>query len=207
MSSPSQEVTDLLEAVTLGDEDAFTRLFTVVYDKLHQLAHAAMRKERPGITLQTTALVHEAYLRLVKTKDLKWQNRAHFFCVAARAMRRILVDRARSSKTAKRGGGRDPLPLEAIQKIGWGIAPSDDPFEDLEALDGALEKMGLDESQKRKCSVVDLHFFVGLTFDQISEVLNVSVGTIYRDWEFTRAWLRRELERSARGGNGANAEN
>jgi RNA polymerase sigma factor (TIGR02999 family) len=194
MSKPTEDVTLLLEAVFAGDQDAGRKLFSIVYRELHALAHTAMRREIPGNPLQTTALVHEAYIRLVQYKDERWENRAHFFSTAARAMRRILVDEARSRKAAKRGYGHCPVPLDELKEPGQ-KEEAQDPFEDLEALDRALDKLSAQESHKRKCTVVELRFFVGLTLEQTADVLAVSIATVKRDWEFTRAWLRREVNR------------
>ena len=188
-----EDVTLLLEAVAAGDRHAGKELFTIVYRKLHALAHAAMRKERPGHTLQTTALVHEAYLRLVPEKDKGWTNRAHFFGTAATAMRRILVDEARKKKAAKRGLGLRPLSLDALSESEQEVAPYDDPFGDLEKLDHALEKLKTLTGHERKCTVVELRYFVGLTLEETAEALDLSLATVKRDWECTKAWLLREM--------------
>lgn len=197
MADPPKDITVLLTAVSSGDEDSWKKLFSVVYQELHHLAHSAMKKEHAGHTLQTTALVHEAYVRLVDCQDLKWQDRSHFFRVAARGMRRILVDRARRRNAAKRGGpGKVREDLEEAEGRAPGPEPPDDPFDDLEMLDRVLEKFSLDEKNNRKCTIVELHFFAGFTFDETAEILEVSPGTVYRDWEFTRVWLRREIKKS-----------
>jgi RNA polymerase sigma factor (TIGR02999 family) len=200
MPESPEDVTLLLEAAATGDRTAGEALYNAVYRKLHHFAHAAMRRERPGHTLQTTALVHEAYLRLVRKQDEAWKNRAHFFKVAATAMRRILVDEARKKKAAKRGLGRRPLALDALSETEQEAAPVPDPFEDLEALDRALEKLGSIEGHERKRSVVELRFFVGLTLEETAEALDLSLATVKRDWEFTKAWLLREMR-----GNRSNA--
>jgi RNA polymerase sigma factor (TIGR02999 family) len=198
MAGPPKNVTALLSAVSSGDEESWKKLFSVVYQELHHLAHSAMRKEHAGHTLQTTALVHEAYMRLVDCQDLEWQDRSHFFRVAARGMRRILVDSVRRRNAAKRGGpGKVRADREVAELSAPGPTSSDDPFEDLEVLDRALEKFALDEKNKRKCTIVELHFFAGFTFDETAEILGVSPGTVYRDWEFTRVWLRREMKKSS----------
>ena len=194
MPRTPEDVTALLSGISAGKEDAWNRLLSVVYRELHAMAHSAMRQERPGHTLQTTALVHEAYMRLVQDQDSSFENRAHFFSVAARAMRRILVDRARSRKAAKRGSGAKPLPLDKVQAGDGAAAAPENLFEDLDALDRALDKLGAQGVHKRKCTVVELRFFVGLTHEQTADVLGVSLATVARDWEFTRAWLSRELK-------------
>lgn len=195
MADSPKDITVLLTEVSSGDEESWKKLFSVVYQELHRLAHSAMRKETPGHTLQTTALVHEAYVRLVDCQKLEWQDRSHFFRVAARGMRRILVDSVRRRNAAKRGGpGKVRANLEEAERSAPGPPPPDDPFEDLEMLDKALEKFALDEKNKRKCTIVELHFFAGFTFDETAEILGVSPGTVYRDWEFTRVWLRREMK-------------
>jgi len=154
-----------------------------------------MRKERRDHTLQTTALVHEAYIRLVKDKDERWKNRAHFFSAAASAMRRILVDTARGRKAAKRLGGKERVPLHKADGFDQRITTLQDRFEDLEALDKALCKLGSEVGNKRKCTMVELRFFVGLTLEQTAEVTGVSMATIKRDWRYTRAWLLKEMGR------------
>jgi len=159
------------------------------------MAHKAMNREKPGHTLQTTALVNEAYMRLVRDKKEGWKNRAHFFSVAARAMRRILVDKARSKKAAKRGKGLGRVPLDEAQGKGAKPSAEGDPFDDLEALDRALEELGSLPDHGRKLTVVELRFFVGLTVEQTAEVLDISPATVKRDFEFTRAWLRRAMSR------------
>jgi RNA polymerase sigma factor (TIGR02999 family) len=195
MSEPEKDVTLLLHAIADGDREGWKKLFSMVYQELHAMAHAAMRKERPDHTLQTTALVHEAYMRLVRDKDERWKNRVHFFSTAASAMRRILVDKARSRRAAKRGGGRDKQPLHEASGLDQRITDITDRFEDLEALDKALNKLSGTDRHRRKCTVVELRFFVGLTLEQTAEALDVSLATIKRDWDFTRAWLLREMRK------------
>ncbi len=192
MPDHPEDVTTLLLGVSAGDENAWNRLLSVVYRELHTMAHSAMKGEPSGHTLQTTALVNEAYLRLVRDRDRGWENRAHFFSVAARAMRRILVDKARMRRAIKRGEGRRPLSLDATGKP---LSDCQDLFDDLEALDRALDKLGAQPAHKRKCTLVELRFFVGLNMNQTAEVLGVSPATAARDWEFTRAWLFREVEK------------
>ena len=180
-----REITNLLVAWSSGDESALTRLAPLVYDELHRLAHHYMRGERRGHTLQTTALVNEAYVRLIDWKNVRWQNRAHFFAVSAQLMRRILVDFARAHNYEKRGGGARPVDLDEAAKI------TEDKGPNMIALDEALKVLaGLDERQSK---VVELRFFGGLTNDEVAEVLKVSEATVRRDWSLARAWLYREL--------------
>ncbi len=200
MPSPTQVFTTLFEAALGGDEAAQKRLFSVLYSELHRLAHAAMRKERPGHLLQTTALVHEAYMRLVEDEGQRWENRAHFYKVAAGAMRRILVDEARRAKAVKRGGGAVAITLET--RMGAkGTSTDAEGFLDIEALEQALQKLAADERHERKCTVVELHFFAGLPFEQVGEILEISTVTAKRDWRFARAWLRREIDPEAGDGD------
>jgi RNA polymerase sigma factor (TIGR02999 family) len=196
MPDPHEDVTALLTRVSAGNRDAWNKLLLVVYKELHALAHGAMSKRRPGRTLQTTALVHEAYIRLVKDKNERWKNRAHFFGVASRAMRNILVDKYRSMMAAKRGLGRQPVSLNNVIGRGQELAAADNPFKDWEALDRALTKLGSEACHKRKCTIVELRFFVGLTHKEAAEVLGVSPATVKRDWEFTRTWLCREMRKT-----------
>ncbi|MHC4941573.1 MAG: sigma-70 family RNA polymerase sigma factor [Planctomycetota bacterium] len=196
MPGKPEDVTELLSSLSAGDEHAGEKLFSVVYDKLHNLAHAAMRGERPGHTLQTTALVHEAYLRLVKTRREGWENRKHFFSTAATAMRRILVDEARRRKADKRGSGQQPMPLEALGETDQGFEELKEPLENLEALDAALVKLESKPDHKRKLTVVELRFFVGLSLEEVAELLDVSPTTVKRDWEFAKAWLSREMSKA-----------
>jgi len=189
MGAPSQkQITQMLVDWGNGDEAALERLTPLVYDQLHRLARKYMVRERPGHTLQASALVNEAFIRLIDWKNVHWQNRAHFFGVSAQIMRRILVDFARSRDYAKRGGGVRNVSLDEAAVI---------PTErgtDLVALDEALNSLAeLDERQSR---VVELRFFGGLSLEEIAEVLRVSVGTVRRDWSLARAWLHRELSRT-----------
>ena len=180
-----KDITRLLVAWGDGDEAALEELTPLVYQQLHRLAHHHLKHERPGHTLQTSALVNEAYLRLVDWKNVRWQNRAHFFAVSAQLMRRILVDFARSRRYGKRGGGVPALVLDEAALI------SSEKSTDLVALDEALASLSqLDARQSR---VVELRFFGGLTVEETAEVLKVSAGTVRRDWSLARAWLRREM--------------
>jgi RNA polymerase sigma-70 factor (ECF subfamily) len=206
MPGSPEDVTALLHSFSDGNQDAKQKLFSVVYKKLHNLAHSAMRKERPDHTLQTTALVHEAYMRLVQNRDERWQNRRHFFSTAATAMRRILVDEARRRKSAKRGSGKSPVTLDGLNLLDPDSGA--DPLENLETLDKALDRLGSQPEHERKCTVVELRFFVGLSLEQTAEVLDVSMATVKRDWEFTRAWLSREMLRDRKKNvNGSHEQN
>jgi RNA polymerase sigma-70 factor (ECF subfamily) len=187
--SSAPEVTQLLVAWSNGDKAALEQLTPLVYQELHRLADGYMAAERPGHPLQATALVNEAYLRLIDWKQVEWQNRAHFFGVAAQLMRRVLVDVARARRRAKRGGADLHLSLSDVVET-----PSPQAA-DLTALDDALNT--LETLDARQSRVVELRFFGGLTLDETAHVLNVSVGTIRRDWSLAQAWLYRELNRSA----------
>ena len=183
----SDDVTSLLIAWSDGDEAALATLVPRVYAELHGLAHHYMRSERTGRTMQTTALVHEAYLRLVDTKRVRWESRAHFLAVAAQAMRRILVDAARARATGKRGGGVQLVPLD-----GDALAP--DRRAELVALDEALTALA--DVDPRKSQVVELRYFGGLTGKEAAAVLHVSPETVQRDWQVAKARLLRELSRA-----------
>jgi RNA polymerase sigma factor (TIGR02999 family) len=187
-----QEITRLLVAWSDGDEQAFTVLMPLVYGELRRLASRRLGRERAGHTLQTTALVHEAYLRLVDQKEANWRNRAHFFAVAAQMMRRILVDYARSRNFAKRGGGVKRVSLDEAMVV------SDERAADVVALDEALD--ALSRFDERKSRMVELRFFGGLSVEETAEVLGVSPGTVMRDWTLAKAWLQREINRSSRDG-------
>jgi RNA polymerase sigma-70 factor (ECF subfamily) len=187
MSTPP-DVTQLLVAWTAGDADALDQLTPVLHQELHRLAVRQMAGERPGHLLQPTALVNEAYMRLVNWKEAQWQNRAHFFGTAAQIMRRVLVDVARTRGREKRGGGRVHVSLsEAAQQPVMQRA-------DLMALDEAMQALELVDA--RKSRVVELRYFGGLSLEEAALVLNVSVATVRRDWSFARAWLFRELSRA-----------
>jgi RNA polymerase sigma factor (TIGR02999 family) len=182
---PPHEVTQLLRAWSEGDERALEKLMPLVYDELHRLARRYMAGERPGHTLQTSALVNEAYLRLVDVKSLSWQNRAHFFGVSAQLMRRILVDFARSRRSLKRGGETLTASLEE------GSIVSRARGADVVALDDALKTLAT--MDPRRSRVVELRFFGGLSAEESAEVLKVSPETILHDWKLAKAWLLREL--------------
>jgi RNA polymerase sigma factor (TIGR02999 family) len=187
MSTPSnQDVTQLLLAWRSGDEAALDKLVPLVYEELRRLARLYMRRERAGHTLQTTALVNEAYLRLVDSSKVQWQNRAHFFAVSAQLMRRILVDFARSRNYQKRGGDlRQASFAEALALSG-----EEDP--DIVALDDALKSLA--DLDPRKSQVVELRYFGGLSVEETAEALNVSPETVKRDWRMAKAWLLTQLE-------------
>ena len=168
-----------------GDPGALDALLPLVYDELRRLAGRYMKQERPGHSLQATALVSEAYLRLIEVKQVRWENRAHFFAMAARLMRRILVDAARSRTYEKRGGGAPLLSLDETL-----IVPSE-PGRDFVALDDAL--IALAALDERKSKVVEMRFFGGLTLEEAAEALGVSRDTVKRDWKMAKLWLLREL--------------
>ena len=184
-TQPPPEISRLLAAWGSGDQAALDELTPLVYGELCRLAHHYMSRERPGHTLQTTALVDEAFMRLVDQKEAHWQNRTHFFGIAAQLMRRILVDHARSHAYAKRGGGARKVPLDEAAVL------SPERGADLIALDDALKR--LSEIDPRKCRVVELRYFGGLTVEETAEVLKVSPVTVKRDWSVAKAWLRREI--------------
>ena len=179
------EITRLLTAWTDGDQSALEKLVPLVESELHRLAHHYMGRERPGHTLQTSALVNEAYIRLIDWKNVRWQNRAHFFAVSAQLMRRILVDFARERNYLKRGGGALQVSLAEAESLP--LARNDD----LVALDEALAK--LSQFDDRKGRVVELRFFGGLSVSEVAEVLKVSEETVMRDWRLAKVWLLREL--------------
>jgi RNA polymerase sigma factor (TIGR02999 family) len=184
LESP-HDVTQILREWNGEERAAAERLIPLVYDELRRLARDYLRRERGDHTLQPTALVHEAYLRLVDDRSLAWQDRAHFYGIAARLMRRILVDHARAHNASKRGGLQQKLVLDDACGVTEGGAP------DLVALDGALENLA--RSYPRKSEVVELKFFGGLEAKEIAEVLRVSEKTVLRDWSFAKLWLCREL--------------
>jgi len=185
MTSSPYQITQLLKAWSTGDGNARDQVMLLVYEELHRMAHRYMRKERPGHTLQTSALVHEAYVRLVDQTDVEWQNRAHFYGIAAQMMRRILVDHARSRQYAKRGGDAHPVSLDE------GAIVSEERTAEVIALDEALA--GLAVIDQRKSQIVELRFFGGLSIEETAGVLAVSPGTVMRDWTLAKAWLRREM--------------
>ncbi len=185
MTPAPENVTKLLVAWGNGDEAARDELMPLVYNELHRLAHQYMNRERPGHTLQTSALVNEAFVRLVDQKDVHWQNRAHFFGIAAQMMRRILVDYARGRRYAKRGGSAHQVSLDEAMIV------SEERSAEVVALDDALK--GLAEIDQRKSQIVELRFFGGLSIEETAEILKVSPGTVMRDWTLAKAWLRRQM--------------
>ncbi len=186
----SHEVTQLLQAWSSGDQAALDRLIPLVYDELHRLAHAYMRRERAGHILQTTALVNEAYLQLVDADKVKWHDRSHFFAIAARLMRRILVDSARSRYAQKRGGKIRRVSLSDS------VVFASKPDADLIELDDALTS--LEEIDARRARVVELRFFGGMTLEETAEVLKVSADTVWHDWDLAKTWLYREMRHRAK---------
>ena len=190
MTGPTpSEITQLLHAWRGGDSQALERLTEVVYHELHRMAQRYMARERDGHTLQTTALIGEVYVRLVKVNEVEWHDRAHFFAVCAQLMRRILTDFARSHGYQKRGAGTRHIPLDEALVI------SAEPQIDLVSLEQALTRLG--ETDLRKSKVVEMRFFGGLTIEQAAEVLQISPETVTRDWNVARAWLLRELDGGA----------
>jgi len=189
--SPSlDEFSHLLVNWSNGERAALDRLITLVYDDLRRLAHRYLGREHPGHTLQTTALVDEAYLRLLDQKRTHWKNRAQFFSIAAQMMRRILVDHARSHHRAKRGGGAHKVSLDDV------VVLSPERGAEIIALDDALER--LSAFDPRKCRIVELRYFGGLTVEETADVLGISAITVKRDWLVAKAWLRREISNEDR---------
>jgi len=185
-TTPQHEVTRLVQAASASDPAGAEQLFTLVYDQLRQIARRRMSEERAGHTLETTALVHEAYLRLIGDSDVQWQGRAHFFAAAAEAMRRILIDRARKKRRARHGGHLQRIDLDKADPA----APTED--DRLLALDEALTRLAVQHPSKAE--LVKLRHFGGLSFEEAAEVLGLSRATAYRHWEYARAWLLREIE-------------
>ncbi len=187
-STPSpHEITRLLIDWSHGSQDALDDLFPLVYEELRRLAHHYMTREHPGHTLQTTAVVHEAYLRLIDQKHVQWQNRAHFFAIAAQMMRRILITHAQSHAYAKRGGGAPKVSLDEAAVLSPARAG------ELIALDDALKDLALID--ERRSQVVELRFFGGLNNEEVAEVLKISPNTVTRDWNVAKAWLYREMNK------------
>lgn len=184
---PDGAVTRLLQAWSAGDRGAFDALVPLLEQELHRIARSEMRRERPGHTLQATALVNEAFLRLVGSAGVEWADRTHFLAIAARTMRRVLVDMARAKSTGKRGGRPPMAPLDETEIT----APL--PSDDVVAVHDALERLAVIDS--RKAAVVEMKFFGGLTVDETAAALGVSAETVMRDWKFARAWLMQELKR------------
>jgi RNA polymerase sigma-70 factor (ECF subfamily) len=181
----ARHITQLLAAWSAGDKAALDALIPIVYDELRRQASRYLRRERPGHTLQTTALINEAYLRLVDQKSMRWQNRAQFFGIAAQLMRRILVDHARAKQRAKRGGSDIRVSLTDATSI------TKDPDLDLVELDEALTRLAEIDPQQSK--IVELRFFSGLNVEETAAALNISAATVKRDWSIAKAWLHREI--------------
>ena len=185
VQEPPENITELLASYGRGNKESLDQLMPIVYDELRRQAARYLRREQAGHTLQTTALIHEAYVRLVDQRNMQWQNRAHFFGIAAQMMRRILVDHARSKKRVKRGGSEIRVSLDDVNVAAKG--------QDLDvvALDEALDRLAqIDEQQSR---VVELRFFSGLSVEETAEVMGISKSTVKRDWSMAKAWLHREL--------------
>jgi RNA polymerase sigma factor (TIGR02999 family) len=183
------EITSILSAIEAGEPHAAGQLLPLVYEELRTLAAQRLVHEKPGQTFQATALVHEAYLRLVDSEKIQqWNSRGHFFAAAAEAMRRILIDRARHKQSLKAGGDRQRLELSDI------AAPTDEPEFDLLALDEALQKLEMQD--ERRAKLVKLRFFAGLTIEQAAQVLGIATSTAQNDWAYARYWLRLEIEKS-----------
>ena len=185
----ASDVTRILNAIQRGDLEAADELLPIVYEELRRVAAQKLSREKPGQTLQATALVHEAYIRLVGSQDPGWENRGHFFGAAAEAMRRILVERARRKKRLRHGGARERVDLDVAELTANG------PSDDLLALDEALEKLA--DRDPLDGEVVKLRYFAGLTNDQVAKALGISPRTARRRWRYARAWLLREMEEGA----------
>lgn len=185
LTTTNLQVTELLRQWSEGDEKALDELMPVIYAELHHLAHKYIRREEPGHILQTSALINEAYLRLVERPRIAWENRNHFFGIAARLMRQILVDEARKRKSDKRGGDAIRIPLDDVVNV------VEQQAANVVALDDALTKLQTIDS--RQSEIVELRFFGGLSIEETADVLKVSPGTVMRDWTFARAWLRNEM--------------
>ena len=185
MMVEAPNISQLLRELSQGRRDALDRLLPLVYDQLRHIAHGQLRGERSGHTLTSTALVHEAYLRLVKIDQVRWQDRAHFFAVTARVMRRILIDYARAAKREKRGGNATRVSLSGAMELPLATA------DDLLALEQALTR--LEELNERQCRVVECRCFAGMSVEETATALDTSPATVKRDWALSRAWLNREL--------------
>ncbi|MEP7039105.1 MAG: sigma-70 family RNA polymerase sigma factor [Acidobacteriota bacterium] len=184
----SKEITEMLREWSGGKQEALDAILPLIYDELHRQAANFLRKERPGHTLQTTALIHETYLKLIDQRDVSWQNRAHFFGIAAQAMRRILVDYAKARHREKRGGAEENLPFEETL-----IVVSGERSIDLVNLDEAL--MRLAKLDERQAKIVELRYFGGLSIEETAEALNISPATVKIDWRTAKAWLYQQLKK------------
>lgn len=186
---PPHQITRLLAEWSEGNQSALDELYPLVYEELHRLARRYMSRERKGHTLQTTALINEAYVRLVDQKNVRWANRSHFFAISAQIMRRILIDHARRHAYAKRGGGAQQVSLDEVAMV------ARDASSELVKLDEALKTLA--KMDPRRCHVVELRYFGGLSNEEIAGVLHVSENTVTRDWNLARAWLHQQLTGSA----------
>jgi len=184
-SPPKHEITQLLDKWSSGNQSALDELYPLVYDELHRLASRYMSRERKGHTLQTTALINEAYVRLVDQRNVHWANRSHFFAISAQIMRRILIDHARSHAYAKRGGGQQKVSLDETATLQVARAAA------LISLDDALQSLA--EIDQRRSQVVELRYFGGLSNEEIAQALGISPNTVTRDWNMARAWLYQQL--------------
>lgn len=194
----TQDVTRILNDLCEGNPRAADELFPLVYDELRTVADKSLRNERPDHTLQATALVHEVYIRLVGQQRAQWNGRAHFLAVAARTIRRILVDHARGAKRKRRGGDRHKVPLDQVVVV----SPERDCDHDLVALDSALTRLA--EQMPRAARIIEMRFFGGATHEEAAVALGVTTRTVERDWRFARAWLFRELDASRNENHGVN---
>lgn len=187
-NNKAANITEMLREWGDGKAEVLDELLPLVYDELHRKAAGYLRRERPNHTLQTTALIHEAYLKLVDQRDVEWKSRGHFFAIAAQAMRRILADHARNRHREKRGGRDEDLPLEAAL-----LAVADEQNVDVAALDEALRRLALFDPQQER--IVELRYFGGLSLEDTADALGISRATAARDWQVAKAWLHRELTR------------
>jgi RNA polymerase sigma-70 factor (ECF subfamily) len=185
---PSLEITGLLAQWSGGDREALDKLFPLIEKEMHRLAHQYMQRLKPGNTLQTTALINETYIRLVEQKEMRWQNRAHFFGISAMIMRRIIFNYARDQKCIKRGGDAIRLPLSEVVTI------SPEKSEELIALEQALQRLETFDEQKSR--IVEMRFFGGMSVEETAEVLNVSRSNVIRQWSLAKAWLAREIKKT-----------
>ncbi len=185
----SSEISEILRASNDRDEDTINRILPLVYDELRRQAHQFLRRERQDHTLQTTALIHEAYIKLTQQRNTLWQNREHFFAISAKLMRRVLIDYAKTRQRAKRGGNATHVPLDDVI-----LVAKDDCRINMLAMDEALERLAkMDEQQ---CRIVEMRYFAGMSIDEIADVLQISAATVSRDWNMAKAWLRLELARN-----------
>ena len=185
----NHDVTQLLHAAHGGDQEALNRLFPLVYEELHRRAHQQRYRWHGNDTLNTTALVHETYLKLINQGEVRWNSRAHFFAVAAKAMRHILINYAERQQAAKRGGNHTKLPADGVPLV------ADDAIDELVALNDALER--LEQVSERQCRVVECRFFAGLPIEETATALDISPATVKRDWQQASAWLYRALSEAA----------